>query len=319
MCLSGFLLGTMPLIHTHSFLVGSLYAGMLLGLNLIKEKGTLVAVGYFARGMLVSAAALPWILGKEGMVSFVSGWVTGTFEGSRPRAAMLNWITPSTSTGLLLILGALFFRNRGRSAGVLLALFLCGNVVQLAQWDWDQIKFFVALYAIALLVWRETLDLSSRWRLSELAALLLIVPGAYELAKLVADHPPYVVYTAADIEVANRIRENTEPDAIIAAAPDHNSGATISGRRLYYGYEGTLSSHGIEYSERQSVMQEQIPVGECTISRRSPVCPTHLLWTERERRYFKREEPRNVVPTSDVALFLMPNRKTPKRNALLPE
>jgi hypothetical protein len=46
------------------------------------------------------------------------------------------------------------------------------------------------------------------------------------------------------------IRKLTAPNDIIAGDSNHNSPITMSGRKMFLGYDGTLNSHGIDYSGR---------------------------------------------------------------------
>ena len=80
------------------------------------------------------------------------------------------------------------------------------------------------------------------------------------------------------------------PKAVIAAAPDHNSLVTLTGRKMFYGYEGALHAHGLNYQKRQAIFKDLDKLKNCSRASEK-VCPDFLLWTAREKKYWQREEP----------------------------
>ena len=309
MFLSGLVFAFLPLIHMHSFIVGVFYCGLVLAVEFVKNRTTLTLIGYFGRGILPCLIFAPWIIGKESMLVFISGWVTGEFTQPRWLAALKVWATPSTSFFIIFLIGALFFRDRKLSGAILLFLFCLGQKVQFASWDWDQTKYFIVLGVIALKVWQETLLVSTKWRYTELFAVVLMIPSIYETVQLMRVRENYTVYSAWDLQVAERVRKHTDPSSIIACAPDYNSPITLTGRKMFYGYEGTLSSHSINYTERKGLMERTIAKGECRLSHDNRRCPSHLLWTEREQQYFHHDIPVGVISTNDPLLYEMPSIK----------
>ncbi|HQH26661.1 MAG TPA: hypothetical protein PLP17_04630, partial [Oligoflexia bacterium] len=84
--------------------------------------------------------------------------------------------------------------------------------------------------------------------------------------------------------------------AVILAAPHHNSPVTLSGRRLFSGYEGTTHSHGLPYLARKSLMESPEDIRQCAITPelaagRARVCPGYLLWSIHEQNYWKLQHP----------------------------
>jgi hypothetical protein len=114
-----------------------------------------------------------------------------------------------------------------------------------------------------------------------------------------------VLYGPLELARARALREHTPPGAVIACAPRHAAFAALSGRRLFYGYEGTLWSHGIDFAARRERMLDLERLAACDLS----VCPTHLVWTEDERRYFGRSHPGpGFAPTELDFLFAREGR-----------
>ena len=282
--LSGLIFGLSPLIHMHFLIVGAMAtAGVLLcESRTIRERIT--NLGFFIVGTLPAILFLPWILGKGGMVGIIHGWHTGEFANlSDLSLSISQWTNGTTGTVWLLLTVIVFGSLRAwRELCGFILLFLLGNVVRLSIWDWDQIKYFLALYVFTL-VWLSKQEYSFTRGMQGLL-LILVIPSVGELSDLHGSLSHYTIYSAEDLATAKNICETVPHGEIIAGAPDHNSPITLSGSRFYYGYEGTLYSHGIPYSDRQKTMNVS-ELSACS----GILCPRYLLWTDRERRYFKQE------------------------------
>jgi hypothetical protein len=135
---------------------------------------------------------------------------------------------------------------------------------------------------------------------------LLIIPGLFDTVRNFVDYQNYTVYSQEDLSIAERIKTQTPRTAIILGAPTHNSPATLSGRRLFYGYEGTLHSHGLPYHERQTCMQNletAIRCKLCSDSTRNSCSkgPDYLLWTAQEKSHWKNSDPDTLAELTKVA------------------
>lgn len=296
--LAGLVAGLSPLAHVHVCLVAGLYALLVLLLRLPGSRHELLA---FAIGSLPALLFLPWLVGKAGTVGLVAGFVTGDAAAqtgvARLRSAAAAW---ALHAPLFLALAAGLWaitRSHARFAPWW-ALFVLGNLLQLAVWEWDQLKWFLGLYAVLLAAWSELTSPAARR--AQLACVLLVVPGLVEAVRPFAAGERYVVYRAIDVDRARAVREHTPPTAIIACDPRHNSPVTLTGRSLFYGYEATLWSHGIDYAARRALMADFAALSACD----APVCPTHLFWTDAERRFWHRESPGpGFLPTPLAFLY----------------
>jgi hypothetical protein len=61
-----------------------------------------------------------------------------------------------------------------------------------------------------------------------------------------------VVFDAYAAAVAEKIKLRTAPTALFLNAPTYNSAVVLSGRQSLIRYPGHLSSHGIDYTEREN-------------------------------------------------------------------
>ncbi len=313
--MAGLLLGLSPLVHTHYFMVTALFLGGLLFIQAVvaiwqnKNEGNRITLGFvyslreskhffflfvFA---CISIVFFPLLMGKSGMASIMLGWTV-------PVKAM-GWSSVSASIGMWAKNAAPWFFAMGFVWAVakmhvqfmlLCGLFLLGNILKLATWDWDQLKFFLAVFTLFVVVWSDALREGVSWKLRAphfLLAILLIVPGVYEAKRVWVKPPNYQVYNIRKLELADMIRRNTPQNAIVASPADHNSAATLGGRTLFYGYPGTLASHSLAYQSREPVQLNLHNISQCrTLGLVEPhLCPTHVIWDESSKKYWHRVVP----------------------------
>jgi hypothetical protein len=303
MAAAGLVLALSPLAHLHLCAVAGAWIGLVLVLRLPGGARDLATFAAFA---LPSLLWLPWLVAKAGSVTLAAGWATGDAAHlggpSRLAASALMWLE---SAPLWLLLAAfLGWRTRRSGTGAffaaLLLLFVAGNLVQLGLWDWERIKIFLGLGIVFLALWSRLPGRAAK--LAQAACLLLALPGIVELRHAFAGGP-HTLYTARDVERAELLRERTPQRAVIASAPRHDTLATLSGRRLFAGYEGTLWSHGIDFAERARLLADLDALARCRLA----VCPTHLLWTIDERRFWQRDLPGEPFQATELEfLYVVP-------------
>lgn len=136
-------------------------------------------------------------------------------------------------------------------------LFVLSNIAKLAPWEWDNIKiliyWFVASIPFASLVlswmWRN----NSAWRaVAAVCILVLTLSGGLDVWRTVSRQINYKAFDKDAIAVAEQIKRRTEPRAMFLNAFTYNSAVVLTGRRSLMRYTGHLSSHGIDYAERES-------------------------------------------------------------------
>jgi len=287
---AGLLLGFSPLVHTHLFLVGVLYLFGLLAVESLRRKKQIV--WWFLVGLVPAPFFLPWIAGNAGIVSIAGAWMQSKVYLSEGLLASMTagcrlWVANAFWWIVLSAFGV--FLTKRYIAGFLLALlFLLANYFQVAIWDWDEIKIFLGIYILSIHLWQTSER--ARVRHFHWLLILLVVPSLTELYVTLARYQRYTIYTAEELTQARDLRMLTEPSDVIAAAPDHNSLVTISGRKMFYGYEGALHANGVNYHGRQAIFRDLEKLKQCRSSKTN-VCPQYLLWTAREKKYWSRKEP----------------------------
>ena len=268
----GALAGFLPLIHAHSLLVVFMVAGFLALLTWKKWKEWLA---FFIGAGLIAAPELLWAMSgsatraKE-FIDWHFGW------DSRDMNILAFWFL---NTGLFipLLLAAvlltafdiyrkkddkhpLSFDNAQRLLLFYVPFALCfiiSNAVKLAPWEWDNIKVLIywfvgSLPLVALLlakVWKM-----GRWQklLAGGALAVLIFSGALDVWRAISGTRFYRVSDKDAVKIAEDIKRETEPRALFLNAPIFNTPVGLSGRRSLMRYSGHLSSHGIDFVEREN-------------------------------------------------------------------
>lgn len=136
-------------------------------------------------------------------------------------------------------------------------IFVLSNSFKFAPWEWDNIKLLIYWYTASLPFAAAALAWS--WRrcghyrfAAGLAFAFLIFSGGLDVWRTVSGQIEYKVFDNDAITVANRIRASTAPDSVFANAPTYNSAVVLTGRRSLMRYSGHLSSHGIDYRQREA-------------------------------------------------------------------
>ena len=159
-------------------------------------------------------------------------------------------------------------RCRRRSNRVLLALmviFVVANLAVFQPWDWDNHKILVYWF----------LGLDDRGRCPARPRLATAIAGSpcaswspwrsprWSLSPLLENldqlegHMRYRMLEAEQVEMAERLRDATEPDALVVAGmQSHDPVMMLSGRQVLMGYWGQLWVSGIPYEERQREVGE---------------------------------------------------------------
>ncbi len=264
---AGILTGGLPLVHAHSFVV---------------VIGTAFFIGLFFRqwrdgktrpwAVYVVAAlalALPqiWWSTKDSIAD------AGTFFGfefgwdRRDENPLWFWLINTGMFIPLAVVGALWPARDGRPRLVSRTLllfslafvvwFIVPNIVKLAPWVWDNIKVlfyaFVGFVPIVALVIARLLRGGQAWALGGVAVLLVLtLSGGLDVWRVVSGQTVYQEFDADGIAIANVIRAETPPRALVLHAPTYNPPMFLTGRRSLLGYTGYIWAHGLEYVDREA-------------------------------------------------------------------
>ena len=136
-------------------------------------------------------------------------------------------------------------------------LFVLSNVAKFAPWEWDNIKILIYWYLGSLpliayaIVWVWQQNLGAKI-VAAVGFVVLIFAGSLDVWRTVSGQTKMRVFEADGLRVAELIKKNTEPNALVLNAPTYNAAVVLSGRQSLMRYSGHLSSHGIDYAPRES-------------------------------------------------------------------
>ena len=284
----GLLAGTLPLIHVHSlfvlfvvaaFTVVYLFVDRIRHANpdegesistddtqsfFVSPLGQILIFG--AAVCIVAVPELIWSLtGSATNLSKFIGWHFGWDK--RDENFLLFWIK---NLGLFLPLTFLSVYAVRRFAGSkdeyvkllkfyapFLFIFILGNTVKLAPWEWDNIKILIYWFVasvpfVAWLIAKMSESGLTYRLLAAVSVLLLTLSGSLDIWRVVSHQINYKVFSSDAVQIAEEIKRKTPPNALFLNAPTYNSAVVLSGRRSLMRYSGHLSSYGIDYEPREN-------------------------------------------------------------------
>ncbi len=287
--LAGALIGLLPYIHAHSFMVTAFVALFLSSFAFIKKRDFKIFIFLFAPLILLS---LPQILSIRTAVSenffvFFPGWaeenmnmimgfdwssIAASFS-SVAKTILLLQIFWALNAGALIILLSFGFLKANSEARIFylpfLFLFFIANIVKFQPWYFDNYKIFIhwlsltAVLASLAIFWIHDFKKRSGKSLATLSlATLLIACTLFGLVTHVAMmKDDYMVWSGEEIKIAEWVRENTAPDSVFLTGSAHNHPIpSLSGRQRVMGYEGWLWSQGLNWSKVMEVKRDEIAI-----------------------------------------------------------
>lgn len=260
--------GLLPMVHTHSYLALGLIAFCWLIYTLHRDGFGRTWIGNWLRfGLPAVLLALPqvilWTLnsvgGNEQFMRLGLDWVNQGQE---------NWLWFwLKNVGLLFVttpLALLFCQHEDRAvfSGAVL-IFVLGEVVLFQPNPYDNNKLFYVAYLFACFLSADFIMLCAEKMRSRavrggfLALVLVIGSNAAlftlgrELVSGLSGYS-YMLFNECDVQAADFIQENTEPDAVFLTDDNHNNAvAVLTGRNIVCGSSSYLYFHGLDYTGAQ--------------------------------------------------------------------
>lgn len=281
LALAGLIAGLLPMYHAHSFLASCVvFAGVAL-MELRDKRGASDALCFLVP---IAILAIPQVMAMSGQFSqqgFIrQSWWWMLDEGTGPLEVAGFWIK---NLGFMLILYALGLRGLPRSARVLvlasLPLLIIPNIVILQPKEWDSSKMVVLWLVGSLPVLCEGALRALR---KGPIGLILVVPVLASSVLYLGpmfmfdpDNPtlssPSILFTNDSIAVAEWVRDNTPPDAILLTPPPYKDSyffnpysavTSLAGRRTYMGWYINMEFVGIDYKEALADTERMVK-GDC--------------------------------------------------------
>jgi len=251
---AGILAGLLPMLHAHGF-----FSVMVASVPMFLLFRSVDWVAFFAP-LAALAAPQAWYLSgtqvrNELFKPLNKWWEAGD---SNP---LLFWAV-NAGIFILLLAAALLIRRISSSRQSLFYLpfalwFFIPNLVSLAPWTWDNIKVLVywslasAPFVAMALAYLFTRRLIIARGLAIALLFGLTFSGVLDVTRALSPAENVGLFSQAELEVADLLREKTPPRSLILHAPIHNSVVALTGRRSVMGYPGHLWTHGIDYKQRE--------------------------------------------------------------------
>ncbi|MDQ3179401.1 MAG: hypothetical protein M3Q33_02655 [Acidobacteriota bacterium] len=268
--LVGLLAGTLPLIHAHSLVVLFVISAFLFFFSADKWRE------WIAFGVGVSIVAIPELLwAMSGSATSTSEFISWHFGWDKGDANFFWFWLLNTGIFIPLLLFGIFLTQwrtaqenqmtnvKEQRIKLLLfytpfvILFIIANSAKLAPWEWDNIKVLIYWFVGSIpfvafvLVWIWNKNIFFKF-VAAVCLLVLTLAGALDVWRVVTHQIDNGVFDLDAIKVAEQIKQKTAPNALFLNAPTYNTAVVLSGRRSLMRYLGHLSSHGINFTEREA-------------------------------------------------------------------
>ncbi len=276
--LVGLIAGTLPLIHLHSLVVLFVVCAFLF---ILKPEKWREWIAFGAGVCVIAIPELIWAMSGSAtktseFIAFHFGWDAGETN------IFWFWLKNTGFFIPIIILGIFLTQRlsrdgeteRRRDGGKKVAqslrptvasslfylpfafLFLVSNTMKLAPWEWDNIKvliyWFVGSLPFAAFALAWIYNQNNVLKLvAAVGLIVLTAAGAADVWRVVSKQINYQVFETDAVRIAAQIKSKTAPNALFLNAPTYNTAVVLSGRRSLLRYLGHLSSHGIDYAERE--------------------------------------------------------------------
>lgn len=268
--LAGLITGLLPLFHAHSFLSVSVVAFGFALCHVRDRSGIEDALLFVLPVILLATPQIFTMSGQFSREGFIrQQWWWMVDEGATAMDVIWFWCK---NLGFILLTYLIGLYHLPRKALILVVatapLLLITNAMVLQPWEWDNSKLVLCWIIGSLPAICAGAVRPMRW--SPLGGLILIPLFASSVLFLT---PMFggtsLLFSEDAIAVAEWVRDNTPSDAVFCADAGfkgnihHNNAITsLAGRRTFIGYNGWLSSHGLDYDQEWSDTKRML-AGDC--------------------------------------------------------
>jgi len=297
MLLGGLFAGALPMMHTHSYLAcGIVCFGWVLAYAPYanpRRFGSYIAL-WAAFGVPAIVLAVPqlftWTFRQAQGDAFVRKGLDWVNEAD---PSLWFWVKNLGLTGIL-FLPALWAKRkevfRHQSGAWILAILALLFYFQPNPYDNNKllwIWYILCLPAVAWYledIWHAMKPVPGRGLLAAVTAFLLFVSGACSVIREVISGGDYMVFSREDVEFAEYVKENTEPDALFVTGRQHlNPVAVLAGRNIYCGTDLYLFFHGLDTTSRSDEVTLIYGVPEVSRETAEAIGADYILMSDHER------------------------------------
>ncbi len=262
----GILAGTLPLIHTHSFLALGIVSGFYLVRSIVRNEGKVQWLGfakYLGIVLLLAAPQLIFFTFKQsgGFLKFHFNWANESDN--------YIWFYIKNFGLIALLAPVAFLAANKEEKGVVgggVLIWLIAEFIQFQPNEYDNNKLLFITFAFACgLVGSWLFDAKDRLTrgaarnrlsialLSVMVCATLFLSGALTLGREYVSE--YQLIDADQVAAADFVKDNTAPDATFLTYNNHNNCiAALTGRNIVCGSGSYLFFHGVDYSARENAL-----------------------------------------------------------------
>lgn len=253
----GVLAGSMPMIHTHSFLALGIISAVLMVISLIKaENKKECLINWAIYGAVAAVMALPQLIawtftqtsGNDSFLKFRFNWV------NRNDPYLWFWIK---NWGLVFLFIIPAFLNTSKDNKALMAggaaVFAIAEFILFQPNEYDQNKLFFITYFIAIIltteffvnVYDKLREVRGRQLIAAFVVFVSVFSGVLTIMREWNSGAEYRTFSKNDMAYAEFIKKNTEPNAVFLTGTNHiNPVVTLAGRTIYVGSSLYVYFHG---------------------------------------------------------------------------
>ena len=264
--------GAMPMVHTHSFLcLGMISAAAMLcrAIRPGRETRKSQMINFVIYGGIAVALAVPQLLTWTFPQSFGSSslkfrfnWVNNQGNGRLIDEYFWFWIK-NVGPVYLLIVPAVLSRKKGSPCRMLglgaLLIYAAAECFQFQTNVYDNNKLFYVAYMAVLPsvglylaeLWERLKGLRGRAFLAACFMVICTLSAVLSIGREVVSD--YQLFSASEVEAAEFIDENTDPNGLFLTGHQHNNAVTaLAGRHILCGASTFLYYHGLDYAQQEA-------------------------------------------------------------------
>lgn len=260
---SALLVGSLPLLHPHTFITLIIILPFYLVVLFIKKSyRNFDYRSWIIFFIIVLISVLPVIiffypkfnLTSMKSIHFTKGWMLGGDN------FIWYWFK-NLGIFLPLIIVSLFSKAVPKYLKLwylpFIPLFIIANLIIFSPWDFDNHKFFNLWYLASafLIAYFIVILFKNRNLVIKITATILlfflIISGGIDILRTWNfSKGGWGLFNPGSQELAEFLKENTPSQSIFLSSTSHLSPIILSGRKYFVGYTGWLFAHGIDYSQR---------------------------------------------------------------------
>lgn len=178
-----------------------------------------------------------------------------------------------------------------------LFIFIISNIFIFQPWSFDNSKllvywYFASTIVVAYFIHEKLLTQNIFQKITGFILIgTMIFSGSLGIFRTFTPVTNYQIFSNSDLNVAGRIKDLTDKNAIFVTASNHNHPIpALSGRSILLGFHGWLWSHGLPYEERAGDVENIYKEGETANNLISKYKVNYVVVGPAEKQEFQVDE-----------------------------